>query len=569
MHVPVLGRLELSHWPMLFVSLFLVCLEFLVSFITALLPNFFIEWCHDKVEILQVYFPSTGEVALRKSPEQLETVNALLKARDFVEICDFHGYQAEEHVVQTKDGFLLGVHRILPKNPAALLTDDPEVLSTPAPPPAFLAGNLEVYSSPPKRGSKRSVSSKLITRPVVYLHHGLLMNSEVWVVNTDAKKSIAFALADLGFDVWLGNNRGNKYSRKHMKYNPESREFWDFCLDDFALFDIPDSIDYILSVTKQKSLSYIGFSQGSAQAFASLAIRPPLNDKVNLFIAVAPAMSPPGLRSKIVNSLMRASPQLLFLCFGRRAILSSSPFWESVLDAKLYARIIDAACRMLFDWYGENITWPQKIAAYHHLYSYTSVKSVVHWFQIIRAASFHMFEDVINSPLDPHLCKYSTVTRYPTENIRTPIALIYGKTDSLVDIDQMLSTLPSSTIAFGVPKHEHLDLLWGDEADTLVIPKIVALLDYYTPVPRSNKSSSDHISERLFEPANSKVSGLGLSQDLKSPLSLKKRSLSNSSSIQDSHKVGGDTDSVLSLRNLTPKGYALGSAKPVSGTLNP
>ena len=134
----------------------------------------------------------------------------------------------------------------------------------------------------------------------------------------------------------------------------------------------------------------------------------------------------------------------------------------------------------------------------------------------------------------------------------------------------MLATLPSSTIAFGVPKHEHLDLLWGDDSDTLVIPKIVALLDYYTPVPRSNKSSSDRINERLFEPANSIVSGMGLNQqDLKSPLSLKKRSLSNSSSIQDSHKVGGDTDSVLSLRNLTPKGYALGSAKPVSGTLAP
>lgn len=564
MHVPVLGRLELSHWPMLVISLFLVCLEFLVAFITSLLPNFFIEWCHDKVQILQAYFPNSGEVALNKSPEQLETVNSLLKAQDFVEICAFHGYQAEEHIVQTKDGFLLGVHRILPRTTLEIdgVIRDNEIY-TPVPPPV-LDGGLEIYSSPPRRGTRRTNASKLSPRPVVYLHHGLLMNSEVWVVNTDAKKSIAFALVDLGYDVWLGNNRGNKYSRKHMTHNIESRAFWDFCLDDFALFDIPDSIDYILEVTKQESLSYIGFSQGSAQAFASLAIRPPLNDKVNLFVAVAPAMSPPGLRSRIVNSLMRASPQLLFICFGRRAILSSSPFWESVLDAKLYARIIDVACKVLFNWYGENITWPQKIAAYHHLYSFTSVKSVVHWFQIIRASSFNMFEDVINSPLDPHLSRFASVTRYPTENIRTPIALIYGKIDSLVDIDEMLNTLPSSTVAFGVPGHEHLDLLWGDDCDTLVIPKIISLLQYYTP--HSNRSSSDRISDRLIDTSVSKHSHLG--SDLRSPLSLKQRSLSNSSSIQDSHKVVGDTDSVLSLRNLTPKGYALGSAKPVSGTLN-
>jgi lysosomal acid lipase/cholesteryl ester hydrolase len=63
---------------------------------------------------------------------------------------------------------------------------------------------LMLHRLPSKRGHKKASPGTSTGKPVVYLHHGLLMNSEVWVCLTDAERSVAFSLAERGFDVWLG-----------------------------------------------------------------------------------------------------------------------------------------------------------------------------------------------------------------------------------------------------------------------------------------------------------------------------------------------------------------------------
>jgi predicted alpha/beta hydrolase len=80
-------------------------------------------------------------------------------------------------------------------------------------------------------------------------------------------------LANRGYDIWLGNSRGNKHSRNHTKYNPDkNKEFWEFTFQHMADFDLPAIFTYVNGVTKQK-VSYIGHSQGTMQMHIALSKR--------------------------------------------------------------------------------------------------------------------------------------------------------------------------------------------------------------------------------------------------------------------------------------------------------
>ncbi|KFY06730.1 hypothetical protein V492_07808 [Pseudogymnoascus sp. VKM F-4246] len=445
--IPFVSRLNLSEYVALVVSFVLVGLEALIRVLTLALPTSIITLCYRASKRLFHY--STSTAARKSVSRQSSRSSAIRDASDFVDLCALSGYLAEEHVVQTSDGYLLGLHRL-----------------------GWRRGEEGVKVNSAKGGIKK---------PVVYLHHGLLMNSEVWVCLTDEERCLPFHLVEKGYDVWFGNNRGNKYSKKSIHHPPTATAFWDFSMDEFAFHDIPNSIDYILSTTYQPSLSYIGFSQGTAQAFATLSIHPKLNDKVNVFIALAPAMSPAGLRNGIVDSLMKASPEVLFLLFGRRSILSSTTMWQSIMYPPIFVRAIDTSLAFLFGWYGKNISMAQKLAAYPHLYSFTSTKSVVHWFQIIRTASFQLYDDDVQPPLRlGSVSKYTKVARFPTRNIKTPVVLVYGGSDSLVDINVMLKQLPAHTVATEIPHFEHLDLLWARDVDTLVFPHVIDALESFS-----------------------------------------------------------------------------------------
>eukprot|EP00744_Colponema_vietnamica_P011708 GILI01016458.1.p1 GENE.GILI01016458.1~~GILI01016458.1.p1 ORF type:complete len:489 (+),score=125.35 GILI01016458.1:99-1565(+) len=176
-----------------------------------------------------------------------DLISALFKRYDVhnvPELIKKEGFLVESHEVETSDGFLLTLFRI----------SCPDV--------------------------------KNPTKGAVLLQHGLFQTAMPFVMN-GAEEGLAFVLAREGFDVWLGNNRGNIYSRKHVSLSHWDARFWDWSVDELAL-DVDASVSYIVRMTGEPRIFYLGHSQGSAQGLIAFSSNHALAAKIRLFLAVAP-----------------------------------------------------------------------------------------------------------------------------------------------------------------------------------------------------------------------------------------------------------------------------------------
>jgi hypothetical protein len=126
----------------------------------------------------------------------------------------------------------------------------------------------------------------------------------------------------------------------------------------------------------------------------ALSMIPSFRKKLNLFIGLAPSTTPYGLINSFIATCARATPELIYLVFGRRSLLPSVYFYQSVLSPAMFSSVIDTSVNVLFHWNGRNMKLRTKAAAYQHLYSLCSVKVMVHWFQIIKEGRFQMYDDV-------------------------------------------------------------------------------------------------------------------------------------------------------------------------------
>lgn len=70
----------------------------------------------------------------------------------------------------------------------------------------------------------------------------------------------------------MGNTRGNSYSRNHVTFEPCSTcpDFWNFGFDDSGVYDYKAEVDYILDITTQEQIHFIGHSMGTTQFLVNI-----------------------------------------------------------------------------------------------------------------------------------------------------------------------------------------------------------------------------------------------------------------------------------------------------------
>ena len=68
-----------------------------------------------------------------------------------------------------------------------------------------------------------------------------------------------------GYDIWLGNQRGTKYSTEHTTLNPKKdKAYWEYSFTEMGQFDAPAQVDYVRNATGAEKVTYIGHSQGTS-----------------------------------------------------------------------------------------------------------------------------------------------------------------------------------------------------------------------------------------------------------------------------------------------------------------
>eukprot|EP00891_Asterochloris_glomerata_P003135 jgi/Astpho2/3135/Aster-03418 len=391
------------------------------------------------------------------------------------------GYVLEEYSVQTPDGFLLGLYRI-----------------------PF--GQHE--------------SAQHARKPVVLLQHALLDCSASWVVNGPGK-SLAYILADAGWDVWMSNVRGSTFSREHISLSPADTEFWSWSFDEMAAYDLPAVIDFICSATGARELGYVGHSQGTTMGFAAFSSQPELADKVSIAVMLAPVTFLGHISSRPVATMAEMETDKIFELAGAREFLpqrkSTSDMYGQLCRRapQVCVNSIEAICgydtdnlntSMLplylaytpadsrFVQTQSSAAAPSMAAALSghrtaaaHVQApasrtwYTGLKaSAARWKTTpsLRSMTGRCNQDVYGSREPPV---------YDLSQIQIPIALFSGSEDLLSDardIGSLTEALSPEALAFVSVQqsYAHLSFTWGTDAHLVLYPTILKLLRQYTPV---------------------------------------------------------------------------------------
>ncbi len=189
--------------------------------------------------------------------------------------CSSIQVQGNRHILETKDGWKIGIERITSLQPS----------------------------------SKKKY-------PVIVCH-GLMGTGEYFKQNEE--DSLVYQLAKEGYEVFVLNLRGRKIEGLNSKGEKDSstnpgnyfgKTYNDFSFDDYAKYDVDTAISYVLSVTNSEKVNWIGHSMGGMVVYARAGSMG--ENRISNLVTLGSPFSFP-FKPKKLNLLNTASPLLKLL----------------------------------------------------------------------------------------------------------------------------------------------------------------------------------------------------------------------------------------------------------------
>lgn len=356
-----------------------------------------------------------------------------------LQIIESQGYPAEAHAVTTQDGYILTMHRI-----------------------------------PGKPGS-----------PAVFLQHGFLGSSADWLI-INKSQSLAFMLADHGYDVWFGNFRGNTYSRAHVNLSSDDNRFWDFSWHESAVYDLPAMLTHVVETKESLLRAYIGYSMGTTTFFVLSSERPHIARLVQSAYLLAPIAYMKYMKSPVLRLLAFAEGPLkkVIELFGSGELLPNGFLMKTISKYLCYTDTLEekicANAFFLYTGFDDSQFDYQLMPTFMtHLPAGGSVKGASHYGQLIKSGHFRQYD----YGKQKNLKIYNSIEPpdYNISRVTTPLALFWGGNDWLstrIDVMRLVNELPRQPIFYKVPykKFNHLDFLVARDVRKLVYDEVINIL---------------------------------------------------------------------------------------------
>ncbi|XP_071722631.1 triacylglycerol lipase 2-like [Rutidosis leptorrhynchoides] len=352
------------------------------------------------------------------------------------------GYQCEEHTVTTEDGYILSMQRI----------------------PVGVSGNAA-------------------DKPPVLLQHGLFMDGGTWLLNPP-DQSLAFILADNGYDVWIANTRGTNYSLGHTSLSPSDSAYWEWSWDELSSYDLPDSVQYVYKQTGQK-LHYVGHSLGTLIAFAALSQQRLLD-----MLRSTALLSPIAHLAQISSPIARDASDLF---------IADDLYWLGLYEfsprGNAAVVLLEDLCKMpdndcsdlMSSFTGQNccVNSSRTDNFLEHEPQSTSTKNLIHISQMVRKGTLAKY-DYGNEGDNMKNYGQTTPPNYDMTSIPNdfPLFLGYGGADMLSDVNDVKVLLgdlqdhdSDKLVAQYIDDYAHADFVFGVNANQVVYTPLMAFFN--------------------------------------------------------------------------------------------